>query len=417
MQLLSPKAYMLLLGLFPFITIGAQNVSSPYSILGIGDMDSKNAGRYFISGSAAISRREPWAYNASNPASLTALPLKTMHWDIMMRGRVSKFAIPTEDTLTSPTKDFILRRISMAFKLNEKDAIAFGLQPYSSVNYRLSQNRVALDANTYYDKAVEGTGGINQVYFSMGRMISSRLSAGITASYLFGSVQQNTRYYSPYIDITRTVTDFYYGANFQAGLQYHSLAGKKWQHVIGLSTTVSTDLKGELKTEYIENTTTISKEVQADRSFDLPLTAGLAYSATSKNGLTLSVEGGLSRWNYQKVAYQNSYTYPTYKGSVGMEYSIKDPRNPAWEKSFLGFGLHAENSYIRIQNQKLWDYSVSFGGGLSIARNLSMYSGLEVGIKGKKAAGQIRENYTQFVVGLTLKDIWIGSKKFGRYGD
>lgn len=402
---------------FTSIQAGAQNVSSPYSILGIGDIDTKSADRYFISGSTALARRLPWAYNVSNPASLTALPLKTMHLDILMRGKTSTFSFPNDDTATSPNKDFIIRRISMAFKVTEKMGIAFGLQPYSTVNYKLSQNRVRLDDNTYYEKAVEGSGGINQVYLSMGHALGKKVSVGLTGSYLFGSLQQNTQYFNSYMDITRTQIDFYYGAVVQGTLQYYSLPGKNWQHTVGVSGSVGTNLKGELKTEYTENTNLISKTVETGASFDLPISAGIGYSGTNRAGITLSVEGGYSKWNYQKVKYSNSYSYPTYKAGVGLEYSIKNVQNRASEKGFFGIGLHAENSYLRIDKQKLWDYSMSLGGGLNIFRNLSLYSGVELGRKGNKASNQIRENYTQFVVGITLKDIWIGTKKYGRYAD
>lgn len=47
--------------------IHSQNVSSPYSVLGIGDYDTKDYGRYFATGNASISRRDADSYNFSNP--------------------------------------------------------------------------------------------------------------------------------------------------------------------------------------------------------------------------------------------------------------------------------------------------------------------------------------------------------------
>ncbi|MET0636898.1 MAG: hypothetical protein ABWZ25_12785 [Chitinophagaceae bacterium] len=407
----------LLVSVIASAQLTAQNVTSPYSILGIGDIETKNAGRYFISGNTAISRRDPWAYNFSNPASLTGLPLKTMHFDLLIRGKISSFSFPDDDTATTPSKDLILRRISLAFKVTEKTGFAFGLQPYSTVNYKLNQNRVQLDNSTVYDKAVEGSGGLNQVYFSAGHVLGQQISAGITASYLFGSVQEDTRYYSSYMDITRKRSDSYSGLLVQGGLQFYSKPGTRWNHVLGLTGSVGSKLNGQLSTEYSENSVVINKSLDDGSEFRLPLSAGVGYSATSPAGITLSIEGGYSHWTYQKVNYQNSYTYPTYKGGIGMEYSFKDARTHTWERGFLGIGLNAENSYIRIEKQKLWDYSLSLGGGLNVSNNLSVYSGLELGQKGNKTNGQIRENYTQIVLGLTLKDLWLGTKKYGRYRD
>jgi hypothetical protein len=44
-----------------------------------------------------------------------------------------------------------------------------------------------------------------------------------------------------------------------------------------------------------------------------------------------------------------------------------------------------------------------------------MYTGIEIGNKGDKTLNQIKENYTQYTIGITLKDIWIGPKYSKRY--
>jgi hypothetical protein len=395
----------------------AQNVTSPYSILGIGDVDSKDFGRYFSSGNAAISRRDAASYNFSNPASLTSLSFKTIHFDIAMRGRTSIFSSPDIDTATSATKDLIVKRATLAFKVNEKIGIAFGLRPYSSVNYKFQHDQSILDGNTSYTKYIEGNGGINQYYLSAGTVLNKRLSAGITASWLSGSLQKATEYSGSSIslDIIKQETDFYYGALFQGGLQYYTLPGKKWKHQLGLTGSVSTGLHGELTTEYTENSVSIQNKTETGRKFKLPITVGIGYSAVKDNKLTLSIEGNFYNWPYQKVDYTNSYTYPAFRFSAGMDYSFKRKQsNFIFEKSYISWGINIENSYLRIKNNPLWDYSLSLGGGLHLTRNISVYTGFETGTKGNKALDQIKENYTQLIFGFTIKDIWIG-KRFKKY--
>ena len=139
----------------------AQNVTAPYSILGIGDIDTKDYGRYFSSGSASLARRSEYGYNYANPASLTALPFKTMHFDVALVGRSATYLTPWSDTATLPNKDMVVKRVTMAFKVNNKAAFAFGLRPYSSVNYSFSQQVSILDGNTTYQKFIDGSGCIN----------------------------------------------------------------------------------------------------------------------------------------------------------------------------------------------------------------------------------------------------------------
>jgi hypothetical protein len=401
------------------VKLMAQNVASPYSILGIGDIDSKDFGRYFASGNASIARRDFYAYNFANPASLTALPFKTMHFDIAFRGRSASYSYPTADTsLGIPSNDFVIKRISMAFRLNEKTGIAFGLKPYSSVNYLYLQNNAILDGNTSYFKLVEGDGGINQFYFSIAKITGKRMSAGITASWLFGSLLRTTQYISPSIalNIKKKETDFYTGAIFQGGIQYYSLPGKKWRHQVGLTSSVTTGLHGELTTAYTENIDTVKSDIETGRNFKLPVSLGIGYSAVKNDRLSLSIDANYYHWPYQKVNYAGSYTYPSVRVSGGFEYSfIKKMRGGVAERGHIGAGFSGENNYMRIKNNNMWDFSFSAGGGKNISRHLSLYTGVEIGKRGDKKLGQIQEKYTQFIIGLTLKEIWIGPKYSSRY--
>ena len=174
-------------------------------------------------------------------------------------------------------------------------------------------------------------------------------------------------------------------------------------------------MNGQLTSTYTENSIELLNDLTTDRHFSLPLQAGLSYTATYKNKLSLSTEANYYYWKKQELNYKNSYTAPGFRLSAGMEYSFKQKTiQGLLEKTYLGWGVHAEETYMRINGQPLRDYAVSFGGGFSPARNISLYSGVELGIKGDKA-GQYREKYTQFIFGVTVKDFWLGTKRFGRY--
>lgn len=397
----------------------AQNTTSPYSILGIGDVETKDFGRYFITGNTAGSRRDAGSYNNVNPAALTALPYKTMHFDLAFRGRSSYYTLPVSGDRTDISKDFTIKRGTMAFKVTQKTGFAFGIQPYSTVNYQYNETAKITDGNDAYLKYTEGTGGINQFFVSIGHSVGKNFSAGLTGSWLFGSLQRNTSYYSSSLalDVLKEDRDFYTGGNFKGGIQYYTDANsnRKWKHSIGLTGTISTGLNGQLTSTYSENSVVLVKNLTDNRRFELPVQAGLSYTATRKNKLSFSTEANYYYWKNQDLDFKNSYTAPGFRLSAGMEYSFKQTTYQGLlEKTFLGWGVHAEESYMRINGKPVRDYSVSFGGGFSPARTISIYGGVELGIKGDRA-GQYRENYTQFIFGLTVKDIWLGTKKFGRY--
>lgn len=396
----------------------AQNVSSPYSILGIGDIENNEYSRYSASGSAAVSRREPGSYNFSNPASLTALPYKTLNFDFGLRGKFSKFRLVGTDTLTATSKDFIIKRVSLAFKVTPKTAFAFGIKPFSTVNFQYIASSSVNDGNADYLKYTDGTGGINQVYFSIANEIKSRLSVGVTASWLFGSLQNSIEYYNPNLglDIVRNETNFYNSAGLQAGLQYYTAPGKSWQHSFGLTAAAYTGLKGQKTTEYVEYGTTIKTLSPENIRFKMPVSVIAGYSIAHKSGLSFHLQGDYHKWATTKLNYTNTYIKDAYGLHAGFEFSKMISNSKfSWEKFHLAMGIRMEQSYLVINNNHLNDYAITLGAGKNISRFISVNAGLDIGRRGTSSLSQIQENYYQFNIGFTLKNIWFGTRKTGRF--
>ncbi len=429
--------FFLLLFILPVSKSIAQNVSSPYSILGIGDIDTRDYGRYFGSGSTTIARRDEFGYNFSNPASLTALPYKRMNFDIGMRGTVNSFKAPGADTSLGTSKDMVIKRITMAFKISQNTGIAFGLRPYSTVSYQY-QTLQPIVTGTYYNfNFINGTGGVNQVYFSIARQLGKHISVGLTPSYLFGAIQQSTNSFSNFLPYNYTKLDIttLYGANLTAGIQYDSYKiptgehanDPKWYHRVGLTATVSSQLNGQLTTDYTNNLNTKDSTVQeavSNASFKLPTSIAFGYSAShvsavhnkESNKVTLSADINYSSWPNQRVNYQNSFTTSTFRISGGIEYAkMISVQGYSFEKYFLSAGFTGENSYIMLNNNYIKNYGVTFGGGFNLFQKLSIYGGVELGEKGRISDYQIKESYASFVVGFTLKDLWYGTRKFGKF--
>jgi hypothetical protein len=409
----------------------SQTVSSPYSILGIGDIETKDLGKYSAEGSTSLSRRDMSSYNFSNPASLSELPYKVMNFDIDMRGRASSFQQPSIDSTTAISKDFAIKRISMAFKVGQKTGIAFGLRPFSSVNYQYITSQAILNGNQFLFSAVDGRGGINQVYFSLGKYLgkkrnpdSSNVSIGFTASYLFGSLVKETQYVgsSLPVNIFKQEANFLSGANLLGGIQVYTKKEKRkmWFHHAGLTVSLCSQLNGQLTTDYTTtslssaSTTAPIQETASYTQFRMPLTVGFGYSATTHDTVTnaekftFSFDVNYYRWPFQLVDYSNSYTTSVFRVSAGIEYAPSP-------KYYFGLGGSAENSYIMLNNNYLKDYSLTFGAGCNLSGIFSVYGAIEPGVRGNLNDGQIKENYTSFQLGLTLRSVWFSARKFGRF--
>mgnify|MGYP002381801722 CR=1 FL=1 len=394
----------------------AQNTSSPYSVLGIGDIENDDYGRYSASGSAAVSRRENGYYNFANPASLTVMGYKSINLDFGFRGRISRFKLPGADTLTSPSKDFIVKRVTLAFKVTPSVAIAFGIKPFSSVNYQYNVITAIADGSAQYLKYTDGSGGIYQSYFSGAKQLNKHFSIGATASWLFGSLQNSTEYYNTNIglDIIKNENKFYYGAGLQTGLQYYTATDKKWKHTIGITGSIYTRLKGQNTVDYTESGTALKTPDPEDISFKLPVSVTAGYSVKNINGIGLHVQGNYQKWPVQKLEYQNSFVTNAYNFNAGVEYTHNFKELPV-ESYYLAGGVKMEQSYLLIKGQNLNTYAVTLGGGKNISRLISLNAGLEAGKRGKYTFNQIQEKYVQFSFGVTLKDFWYGTKRFGRF--
>ncbi|MFN8252395.1 MAG: hypothetical protein U0V75_11000 [Ferruginibacter sp.] len=410
------KKILLLLFISTGLAAAAQNISSPYSVLGIGDIENDDYGRYSASGGASVSRRENGYYNFSNPASLTVMNYKSINLDFGFRGRSARFLVPGTDTFTATTKDFIVKRITMAFKLTPSTAIAFGLKPFSSVNYQYSAIHSISDGDAQYLKATDGSGGLYQSYFSAAKQLNKHLSVGATASWLFGALQNSTEYYNSNIglDIIKNENKFYNGAGLQAGLQYYSSPLKKWQHTLGLTGTAYTRLKGQNTVDYTENSTTIKTLDPEDISFKLPLAFSTGYSIKNNSGISLHLQGSYQKWPAQRLSYSSSFVRDAYGLNAGMEYSKMLKEAPV-ENYYIGWGVKMEQSYLMVNNQRLNTYAATVGGGKNISRLIAVNGGLEFGKRGDHKFSQIQENYFQFSVGITFKDFWFGTKRFGRF--
>ncbi|MES2849331.1 MAG: hypothetical protein V4685_09760 [Bacteroidota bacterium] len=398
--------------------IKSQNTTSPYSILGIGDIETKDFGRWYGMGSTSIAMSSPYYINASNPASLMTLEERTMIFDLANRGKTAKFMYPSADTFTAITKDFSVRRISLAFKPNKKWAFSIGLKPYSTINYQLSETNAAFSNSSVLAKLVDGSGGLNQLYFSYARSISKNLSVGLTSSYYFGSANVRTEYAGTALSntLSRQEYNIMSAFQFQFGVQYASKISPVVSQRVGITVSNPATVRQRLETEYFSSDVSIKKNNETKTNFKLPLSAGIGYALIFNNRLTISADAVFNNWEKQRVDYPNSFTSPSARFSTGFEYvNKKTIKHYSYENWYIQAGFNIENNYIKIQHKDLFSYGYTAGFGKNLSRLISVYAGYEFGSRGSKRDGQITEKFNQFILGVTLKEFWFNYRKYGRY--
>lgn len=408
----------LILSLGPGYSV-AQNITSPYSILGIGDIETKDYGKFFGMASTSLALRSASFINLNNPASLTALDPKMLNIDINSRWRSSSFEYPISDSFTSSYNDAAIRRLSLTFRPGDKWGFSFGIKPYSTVNYQIEEKLNAGSGDlTNINKKVTGSGGINQVYLSNAFRIGKHFSAGLTISYLFGSLTRNTLYTQEdlSLNIIRNEYEVLKGVQFQGGLQYTINTGEYLKHTIGLVASAPTQLKGTLETDYTDNDTLLQSSTKDSKGFKLPLHWGLGYALEIDDVITIAADYNSYQWEKLKLDYPSAYLHQSQRFSLGFQYvTRKRMQGQLREKVFIQAGVAYEQGYIAIKGQQVNDLSATAGIGSNLTRLINVYLGLEVGSKGNTSLGQIRERYTQISAGVTLKEFWHNTKKMRLY--
>jgi len=414
------KRFILLLFLVPVgLQLQAQTNTSPYSILGIGDIESKDYGKFFGMSSASTGIQSSSYVNLSNPASLTSLDPNMFNLDFNVRLRFSQFKYPGSDTFTASNSDAQLERFSVTFRPGKTWGMSFGLRSFSSSNYNLSELlNFGNGSNSNILRNVTGSGGINQVFLANAFKLNKNFSVGLTSSFLFGSIKRSTSYIYPQIDVNiqRNEYQVLKGFQFQGGLQYTGKITKGLRQTIGLTLSNPLTLKGRYEMEYVNIDSTLKPTLKNNQTFKVPLQFGAGYSLVIKDVFTIAADYRYSDWNGAALNYPNAFTTPASRYSFGVQYApIKNMGGQMREKFFIQAGVAYEEGYVTVDNRQINDMSATLGLGGNINRLINAYVGVEMGSRGKSTDKQIQEQYTQFSFGLTLKEFWLNTRKLKKY--
>ena len=417
----------LLLGVLGFIctvTVGhAQNNTSPYSIVGIGDLEKSSFDRTTGMGHAGISLSSNRYFYQANPASYSALDEHFFYFEVATRFKsVSYAGNPITDLTKNSSNDLQFKKIGLAVKIKPRWAISFGLLPFSTVNYSFTGKKAIQGSNLFTDAYYQGTGSTNLAYIANSFKLSKNLSVGLQTAYLFGQIDE-TENLSDQITDSAVVTNRNISLGnpyVKLGIQYKTKLNSKLD--IALGGTISN--KTKLKADYAllaksGNSVLIDNQYYKTNYFTLPVTYTGGVAATLKNAYTFAFDYNYQGWKDIQAA-GISYTLENSRRfSFGTEYSKKGSyMNTTYEKYYLQAGLFYSDSYLKIYGQQLKDYGVTIGAGAELSRTaltgLAVQAALEIGKRGTTDNGLIRENYTQFNITVSYRDFWF-SRKMKKY--
>ncbi len=405
-------------------TVIAQITFSPYTISGIGDISSTGLSNNFGMGGVGIAAPTVWHINSHNPALLTYNSLTVFQMGVAGERRT----IDTE-TSSSQSGSGGIRYIAFAFPIKpNKWTSSVGVMPYSSSNYNaLSSNNQIAGTTDLVSYNRKGSGGLTRVYFANGFTILKKINFGFRASYLFGSIEDETisdisneegTLLAPFRTAIFEKTT-YGGFKMQWGLAYkHKLSEKSFLH-LGLVYESKADLDGE-RFRRLERKTATDRPIPGDTipsvtsgAFNAPSQLGFGISWEKKNKITLSLDYKQNRWESTPLYNDNTTKYiNTNFIGFGMEFIPDYTSISSYLKRIrYRLGFSTEQLPYLVQNEKVNDYGINFGWSLPVGVS-SVDFAFKYGQRGTTANQGIRERYVKVVIGATINDRWFVRRKY-----
>lgn len=400
----------------------AQNNFSPYSQMGLGDLDDNYYNRTSGLSNTGIAYRSNRYLINNNPASLSGLADQYFTVETGIRGSFISYSGTPVDKANTQSGDITFRKLAMGIKLSKHWGSSIGLVPFSTQNYEFSvpyflQGSATEIANQYY----QGHGSVNKAYWANSYEFFHHLSIGIDAGYLFGELNQKNILQNPSngASLVSTTDDIYLNNLYVGyGMQLYGKLGKKWEYSLGATFSNKTDLFASTNRIVLaSDSSTLQNQEVSQNYLTLPMTYGFGIALTNKQKFTFLADFKHQDWD--AVAGKNTYPGRGYtlgnsnKGSVGFEISKKKTfYNNKVELSYFQSGLYYGTSYLQINGQQIKDKGVTVGFGVNSLKSPLAYSIVfQYGIKGTQANNLIQEHYTNVTFVINYGALWFTKGK------
>ena len=419
-----------------------KNTDSPYSRYGIGTLNTATFNGNFGLGGAGIAWRpfqyKPQVYdslsrsnanlndrgsnfiNAVNPASFSNISLTTFEFSGISRN--AEYTSGGQSRTGSNTQ---FGHMSLALPLGEKAGMAFGIKPYSFIGYDYANGDTVNTEVVEY--SYEGSGGVSEIYFGFGYEFLKNFSVGLKGSYYFGQLTDNRRVV--YEDVSSVFMNSLderrvriNSVSYQLGLQYFKHLNDEYRVIVGAILSPGDDFNAEQSRLFRNYTGAIGAERFRDTalfqddskiSMDNRAVLGLGFALEKKSQWMVTADLRFNLWGDAKLGPEVEFVNGQ-SVHVGFDKYV----NTAGFGSYfskIGYrsGLRYNSSIIRINNEDISEFGISFGLTLPLRKTFSTLNvGAELGQRGKDEAGLTKENFFNLQLGVTINDKWFIKRQY-----
>ncbi|OFX71225.1 MAG: hypothetical protein A2W97_17470 [Bacteroidetes bacterium GWE2_40_63] len=411
--------------IFPFLTVlflsvslttnAQNNTISPYSKLGLGEIDGSGFGRNAAMGGTGLALRSNLGLNSINPASLTSLDSLAVIMETGIHGDYTQLETASQSGAKANAN---FSYLAMGFAASSRWFLSIGINPYSSVGYHIqTTSPVSGSTNTYLND-IEGSGGLSCAYISNAFKLSKNISVGIKTSVLFGP-KKEVQYYS------LTGNDNFYiykeeyfkfsGIRFDFGYQQIFPLANKSNIVFGFNANAPGYLKNKYSIKESKvftgsgSTTTLQDEEDVLKRVYFPANFGTGLAFNFRETFLVTADYTFD----QSSQFSLEDTYSDFVDNHIFAFGTElQPKVKGFAKSFIyRGGLNYQTGYLQIDNQTLNSIGVTAGFGFQIrAIRFNLYA--EHSWMGTTKNQLIKERFTRVGLNLSLMDFWFQKRKF-----
>lgn len=421
-------AAVLLLSL-PATAQEAFSAYSPYSLFGIGQIESVGDQNTAAMGGIGVGLRDPGLINLLNPAAVTAREENAFMVDFGVKQSNLIFAgADAEGNLARSAKNlFNIDHVVASFPIYKHSAFKVGIMPYSNTGY-------AFTFHEYKDEVLanlgdvqyfrSGQGGINQLFAGAGVTLFDRLSLGADGIFYIGTIKRSTSTYFNTNDNQRTATRTWKtvprGFSAKLGLQYEQPLGQNLSLTVGATYKLGTTLKGDYSDVAFASggnytDTTINNSYTVKYSVPQEISAGFSLRKS---------DSWMFGFDYTRQDWTKSVFDPT--PGVNFSPGVAQSFNAGFEyipnrydvRYYLRtvtyrLGAYHKTQYITIDGHQVTTNGITLGFALPVYNRRSSVSfAVDVGesslagVKSLTTPGNVRERYVKLTMGLNLYDLW-----------
>lgn len=412
-KILNKKVFLILTIACSNILLGQNNTNSPYSIFGLGIENKTSTGNLSALGNTGIANDSRTQINITNPASLGNINKKSFLYEFGVNAVKSTF----KDESTSESQNTgNISHVAIAFPIKNNWGIGLGVLPETKVGYNLTTESSIEGSIDSFSSNFIGEGGINNFYIATGIKFGKKVSVGLEASFLFGTINELNTITSTSV-FTINDENHYTGLNLKTGFQYAFL--NKQKTVIGGTLEIPANLNGtQTRNTTRVNALGITDNTQIDEKtdlndFNLPIISGIGITSEIYKDFTASLDFTKLLWEDTDQADNDDQFVNQEIYAFGLEYAPSKKKLKYFNRLKYRFGFNYNTGFLHISDEQINSYFLSLGVGIPLNQNRGDLINLSYsyGKQGEINDDLIQENFHKITLNLSLVGKWFKERK------